>query len=495
MGIIIRQSIKSTFVNYVGSFIGFLTTMLILPKFLQPEEIGLTRVVYEAAVLVCSFALLGTSSSILRFFPYFKNEKNDNNGFFFYILLFAVVGILIFVPLYILLEEPISAFFSRAILFVDYYHWVVPLIVILVFWSIFENYTNALMRIAVPKFIREVVVKVLLLIVYLLFAFKLLNLDWLIGCIIAVYGIAMLLTLAYTSRIGSISLKHNFSFLDKPLKKKVRNYTLFFLLYALSGSALSQLDLFMVGSQMGLEYAGIYTIAFFLGTATEVPARSISAISSPIAAKAFKENEIDTVDLLYKKVSIHQLVAGSFIFLLIWINIDNIFAIIPNGHKYAAGKWVVFFIGISRIIGVTLNFGSVLISFSKYYYWSLFFTFIITLTGIITNLLLIPVMGITGAAIATLISCSLSYLIQQVIIATKIKCNPFTINTLKQLLIIAAVFSVNFILPQYTQHPLIDGIYRSVITIGVMTFLIYKLKISDEICILIDKYAIKRNKI
>ncbi|MDR3268852.1 MAG: hypothetical protein LBT83_07285 [Tannerella sp.] len=67
MGIIIRQSIKGIIVNYVGAFIGFLTTFFILTKFLSPEEIGLTRVILEVSTLIGSIALMGTSASIMRF--------------------------------------------------------------------------------------------------------------------------------------------------------------------------------------------------------------------------------------------------------------------------------------------------------------------------------------------------------------------------------------------------------------------------------------------
>lgn len=89
----------------------------------------------------------------------------------------------------------------------------------------------------------------------------------------------------------------------------------------------------------------------------------------------------------------HQLLIGGFLFLLLWINIDNIFDIIPNGADYRAGKWVVFFIGLSRLIVMFLGFGYTLISFSRYYYWGLYFTFFITAITILTNSWLIPYWG------------------------------------------------------------------------------------------------------
>ncbi|MDR0796573.1 MAG: lipopolysaccharide biosynthesis protein [Tannerella sp.] len=495
MGVIIRQSIKGTIVNYIGSFIGFLTTMFVLTRFLQPEEIGLTRVIYEAAVLIAGFAQLGITGTAFRFFPYFQSDKNNHNGFFFYLVLLPTIGIILFIPLYVLLKEPISAFFSiNALLFDHYYYWIIFLIIFIAFWTAFEIYSNLLMRIVMPKFIREIAVRILLLAVYLLFAFKFLNLDGLVGGFIAVYGIAMVLTFTYISRISPVSLKHDFSFIDKPLGKKIRNYTLFLVLSSLSGSILNQLDVFMLGSHLGFSYVGVFTIAFFMGNVVEIPSRSISSISSPIAAKALKEGDMHTANQLYKKVSLHQFLAGSIIFLLVWINIDNIFSIIPNGDVFSAGKWVVFFIALAKLLNVTLNFGGILISYSKYYYWTLFFLVFITITGIVSNLILIPKYGITGAAIATFITYMLLSGVQQWIVLAKIKGNPFSMSLLKCFLLIILLFGINYFLPVWSPNPFIDGFYRSLI-IGTLTLIsLYKLKISDEISLIIDK-VLKRDRI
>ena len=492
MGIIIRQSIKGTVVNYIGAFIGFLTTIFVLTKFFQPEEIGLTRFIYEAALLIAIFAQLGTSGTAFRFFPYFQSEKNNNNGFFYYLVLLPTIGICFFIPLYVLLKEPISSYFSmNASLIVDYYYWIIILIVVVVYWLTFETYSNLLMRIAIPKLIREVVVRVLLLSVYLLFAFKFFDLDLLVAGIISVYGIAMALTFIYVSRIGSISLKHDFSFIDKPLRRKIGNYTLFLIFAALSDSILAPLGLFMVSGQLGLDHAGVYAIAFYMASVVDIPSRSISSISSPVAAKALKEGDMGSANRLYKKVSLHQLVAGSCMFLLIWINIDNIFSIIPNGDVWIAGKWVVFYLSLSKLFNVAFNFGATLIAYSKYYYWTLFFTGFITVTAIVANLLLIPRMGIAGSAVATLTATMLLAAVQQWIVLKKIKGNPFSAGMFKLLLMILVLFGLNHLLPHWSSNPFIDGAYRSFI-IGVITLMsLYKLKISDEITSLMDNVFIK----
>ena len=492
MGIIVRQSIKGISANYIGSFIGFLTTMFVLTKYLLPEEIGLTQAIFQVALMFANFALMGITASALRFYPYFRNSENKDNGFFFYILLLPTIGLAIFISVYLLLKEPISIFFSaNSNLFIDYYHWVIPLICILVYWMTFETYANQKMRIAIPKFVREVLLRIMHLVVYLSYAFKLLTLNEFIACFILVYGITMIAVLFYINRIGDLTFKHDFSFFTKELKKNIAKYTGVLVLGVLGGGILSSLDFFMVNAQLGLNYGGIYTIALYIAVIIEIPSRSITQISAPIAAKSLKDGKLDEANTMYKKVALHQLIAGGLFFILIWINIDNIFAILPNGHIYSAGKWVVFFLALSRFIYITLNFGTILISFTKYYYWTLPFTLFTTIIGIIANLLLIPRYGITGAAIATLITYIISYTAMQCIVVTKIKGNPFSINMFKFILLLCSAFILNYFLPIWSDNPIIDGIYRTVI-IGIFTlFILYKLKLSEEISLLISSVTNK----
>lgn len=488
MGIIIRQSIKATIINYIGAFIGFITTIFVLTKFLKPDEIGLTKVIYEIALLLAGFSQLGTSASAMRFFPYFKDIEKQHNGFFFYLMLMPTIGVVIFVSLFILLKDPIIDFFvEKSALLTVYYNWIIPLIIFLVFWCVLETYANVLLRIVVPKFIREIGVRLMLLGLYSLYAFHFIGLNSLITGFVLIYGLAMLSTLIYVSRITSVSLKHNFAYLDKPLLTKIMKYTSYLIIGAIGGNIIGQLDIFMISSQMGLNYAGIYTIATYMALIIEMPARSISAISSPLAAAALKDGDQDRANQLYKKVSLHQLIAGSTLFVMIWINIDNIFAIIPNGEVYGTGKWVVFFIAMSRLVSMTLSFGGTLVSFSRYYYWGLYFTFFLTALTIGANYLFIPIWGITGAAMATLLTCLISYLLQQWIVLKKVKGNPYSIGFVKQGLIVLFLLGCNMLLPRWIANPYFDGIYRTFI-IGLLWFILtYRFRVSEEICRLVNR--------
>ena len=67
-----------------------------------------------------------------------------------------------------------------------------------------------------------------------------------------------------------------------------------------------------------------------------------------IIADAWKDNDLEKDYSIYKKKlfkSIHSWVR--FVFLGIWVNIDNILEIL--GDDYLEAKWVIFFIAVSFI--------------------------------------------------------------------------------------------------------------------------------------------------
>ncbi|MDR1345535.1 MAG: oligosaccharide flippase family protein, partial [Bacteroidales bacterium] len=282
MGVIIRQSIKGTIATYIGTGIGIITNFFILTQFLTSEQIGLTRVLIDAASLLMSLAQLGTSSSVMRFYPHFKNSKEKDHGFFFWTLVIPFIGILLFSLLAILFKTHITAYFQKqSLLFVQYYYYIIPLAFFILYMGIFELNANVLMRITIPKFVREVVVRVALLVAYLLFAFNIISLDGLIISLSVVYAICTLFNLLYLFSLKHISLKPDFTFLTRTLKREYLFYTLFLVVAAVAVNITPYLNTFFVSGKLGLEFTGIFVIAANIVAVIEMPYRSLGAISQP----------------------------------------------------------------------------------------------------------------------------------------------------------------------------------------------------------------------
>ncbi len=505
MGVIIRQSIKGTLVNYLGVAIGFVTTFFILTHYLTTEEVGLTRVLIDAAVLFSSFAQLGTSSSIVRFFPYFKDEEGTHHGFFFWTLIVPIVGFFIFLLVFLLFKQPIIGMFSeKSSLFVNYFHVVIPLSLFMLYQSIFEANSNVLMRIVVPKLVREVGIRLGLLIIYLLYGFHKISLDGLVLGFCITYLLAALIDMAYLFTLQKISLKPDLKFISKPLLRNIVFYTLFLILAAIAGNITPLLSSFFVSAKMGLAYTGIFAIANYIATVIEIPNRSLNAIANPQLSEAIKNDNWPLAESLCKKVSLHLLLSSMFIFFIIWINVDLLFAILPHGEEYSAGKSVILILGFARLSNSTFSIGGSALGFSKYYYMSLVFTLLLTISAIILNVILIPTLGMNGSALANFGSYFVYYLFLLALVKWKLNISVFSKGQLKVVMIIAVLYALN-LLWMKTLYPIfmllpikevfaaiIEGVVRTGILLAFGTAATYYWKISPEVNSIILKVLKKK---
>ena len=443
MGVIARQSIKGALANYLGVAIGFFVSFFVLTKYLTQEEIGLTRVMVDAAILFSSVAQLGSNSSIVKFFPYFRDGKN-NHGVFGLSVLLPMVGFMLFALAFLIFREPLLGIYSKnAPLLADYFYLLPMLTFFALYLGIFETNASVLLRITVPKLVREVGIRLFNLATYLLYGFDLISLDVFVWLFCGSYGLAMLLNLFYLISLGHISFRIDRGFLTRERVKEIGRYTLFMTAVALAGNIPLFNSLFL-GAKTGLALTGVYTIASYIANVVEVPYRSLGAISRPVIATAVKDNNWEEVNRLGRQVSLHQFLVSLLIFYLIWINVDALFQMIPNGKDFAGGVGVVFLLGMAKVLNSSFSVGTDILNFSRHYPWGLVFIAVLTTSAILFNLSFIDMMGINGAACATLSAYIIYFLLLNTFLWRRMRVNVFCIGHLKMMLLIVVLLALDW---------------------------------------------------
>ena len=79
MGIIIKETIKTSIINYVGIIIGFVSVLFIQTEVLTEKDIGLVRLILDKALLILPFFMLGLHSVASRFYFYFETVDLKRN--------------------------------------------------------------------------------------------------------------------------------------------------------------------------------------------------------------------------------------------------------------------------------------------------------------------------------------------------------------------------------------------------------------------------------
>lgn len=487
MGVIAKQSIRGTIVTYLGIAVGIVTTFFVLTRFLTTEEIGLARVLIDAATLFIGLAQLGTNASIIRFYPYFKEKDSDeDHGFFFWALVVPFIGFVLFAALYWACRVPIETWFGdKSPMFVDYYYFVLPLAFFMLYQTICESTCNVLMHIVVPRAVRELVVRVGMLAIYLLYAFRVVSMDGLVIGICLNYAIAAMINLCYFISLRQIRLRPDRQFLrtNRGLVRRYLIYTGFLILSAITSVLAPTLSSFFVTAKMGLDSTGIFAIATYMAVMVSVPNRSVSAIASPQLSRAIKEQNSEECSFLIRQVTRNMLLIGGFILLAIWVNIDLIFHILPNGATFATAKNVVLILGVSQLVLATFTICLTALNYSRYYALSLVLSLILTVSAIFLNNYLVPLYGMEGAALSNLLSYGLYYIL---IIATVVPLGHFHVVDRKWwyiLLLLIVIFALN-VLWQYCLPEMniwADSILRSAVLLGSGVWIAYKAELSPEI--------------
>ncbi|PKQ70474.1 lipopolysaccharide biosynthesis protein [Raineya orbicola] len=448
MGIVIRQSLKASFASYVGVALGVINNLFVATKFLSPEQLAISRLLLENSLVFASFAHLGLPFITDKFFVFHRNEKEQHHGFLGLIFLWALVGITFFSLLYWFLRENITAYFQLKSPEILAYHFLsIPLTAFWVMMLVLEAYTRNNARIAIPTAVREIFLKGGNIGLILIFALGWISFEFFLYLLVALYGVAVVLLLFYIRILRKWFWKIQWKFFDRKSLYQMAFYGILIALGGIGENLFRFADRVMLAGQEGLRESAIFMLATFIVMTMDIPKKALSQISIPLLSQAIAQNDREKMKELYQKTALHQLLAGAFVFLGIWLCIDEIFLLLPKGKIYAEGKWIVFILGLTTLFNLSTGLRGELILYSGKFYFASIFSFVFAILNIVLNYWLIEGYGVQGAALATAIATSLMILTHLVFVYKIHRIQPFQLKQLYVLIISLAVLGLISLIP------------------------------------------------
>ncbi len=478
MGIIIKQSIRGSIWSYVGVIIGFVTITYLYTEYLTTEIVGLFSLLAAYAALTGQLFLLGFQGVTSRLFPYFRNTQNKHNGFLFIAALVFIIGFSVFLAAYYLFKPLlIESNLEKSALFAQYVYLLIPLTFFSMAFIFLDTYNRLLYDAVTGTFFQEFLQRLLLFAIVIAFAVSIINLHQLILAFALVLCLKGLFLFVFLLKREEISFRPQLNFINQKLKKEIWSVALYSVLASLGSIFVFSIDKIFINQLLDLSNTGVYTIAFYFGTLVVIPSRPLLKIAGTLVADAWKRNDLAQIKSIYYKSCINQFIIGGFLFLGIWANIDNILIIL--GEDYQRSKWVIFFVGLGYLFDMMTGANGLIISYSKYYKVALYF--IVSLILIIISLLyfLIPVWGITGAAIAIAIALFLNNLMRYLFLLGKYKLQPFNYKFITVTLFYTAVYFLLQLIPQ--QQLILDIFIRGAIISCLSGLLFFLTSISEDI--------------
>lgn len=481
MGVVIRQSILTSIISYVGVVIGYINLLYLYPKFLEPEQIGLLRTIQDAALLFTPFAIFGLGQSIIKFFPHFSSDTKQAKNFITLILTLGLFCYGLFFIVFMVFSDFFVSFFeTNAPNIIQYTPLILWLTFFLLFITLLEQYSRSQLNIAFPGFLREVGIRLLQGMLVSCYFLGWISFEEFLLISVILYLILLVVLAFYLIHQGKLQLSFDYTAFPRNKLKDIFTFSALSFVGTSAMILIGKMDSVMVSGMLGLASNAIYTTAFYMATVIEIPKRAITTTASPLIARAFEKNDLQEVKLIYKKTSINQFIIGALLLIGVWANLPNVFKLMPKGEYYQAGAFVVTIIGCGKLIDMVFGPSSEIIGLSRHYWFNLVVITLLAGVVITANAFLIPTMGVEGAAYGTVIALIIYNVSKFFFVLGKLGLQPFSWNTLKVLAIALVTALLNRALPTLEQT-FFDIAYRSSLITLVFGALIIASKSSMEV--------------
>jgi O-antigen/teichoic acid export membrane protein len=458
MGVIRRQSLKTSIISFIGVVIGTLSTWQVYPRAL--EIVGLFRSLFDAAVLIGIVVLLGSSVSAVRFYPRYEDRNTGHGGLLSWLLIVTGTGFGIFLLAYPFVREALAAYVFRGdnSRYGEFIIYLVPLTLFISLMNLLSRYTSNFRRITVPAAFEQLTIKVTLPLIVLMYIGGWITVKGVVVGIVLSFMAATLGMAYYLYHLGEWRLRRPMILRDKKGLREYARFSWYGLLSGIGSQVAFRIDGLMVSGMLSFQANGIYTIAWAMSEIISKPMRALSHISGPLLAYQIEHDQLEEVRKIYRKSSLNMTIAGMGLFLGIWTILPYVFRLMPNTAEIEVGRYAVFFLGLAQVWDMMTGVNNEIIYYSKHYRFALYTTLLLAALNLGTNVIFIPAYGLTGAALATCLSIFLYNAAKLLFIHWKMGLHPFSLRLVPAVGFAVAAWLVATALPETGSALLTMGI-------------------------------------
>ncbi|SEO88532.1 Membrane protein involved in the export of O-antigen and teichoic acid [Mucilaginibacter gossypiicola] len=489
MNLLQKQGFFNSLILYAGVALGFFNLIILFQRVLTTEEIGFFILMGTISLLYAQFAGLGIGNIILKYFPYYRSEDKRHGGFVSFVTVWSLIGFVIFTILFVVFKDNIIEYYKNkngASLLIKYFYYLIPLSFFTLVFSVLENMALTVFKNVLSSFLREVGLRLFTTASVLLIAIKLIDYRGFLLIYITANLVAVLVLLAYIGK-G----KHfKFSAVGTQLLSERKTFLSYGIFTVLSGSSfvmIQNLDTLMLSllTKQSFSYVGIYGTFFAIAVVISLPAKALSRTSLQIISQSWVTNDLAKIGKIYYKTSVVQMLIGCLFFIGLAINKQFIIMLLHK-HDYASYFNVFIVVGVAFLVDMTGGLNGYIMNASKYYRLTTVFIVSAVALCVLSNLILIPQMGMMGAALSYLITMFALNFAYWLFIKIKFNLQPFAKAHLYILMIFTVCLLIGLYLPPL-KNVYLDMVYRSGIIGVVYVFFAYVLKISEDINLVFDR--------
>ena len=495
MGTIRKQTIISSILVYIGFFIGAINMYFYTKNgSFTPEQFALTRIFFDFAQNMYAFGALGIIPVIYKFYPYYKDNVDTHK---IDLMTWGMVSSFIGFLLVLLLGwyfQPVFVhqFSEKSKLIVDYYYWMFPFAMGMLFFSVLEGFCWALQKTIFSNFLKETALRILTSVLIALYFFKVISFEGFVHLFAFLYIIIFLVLATYLYSTKQLHFPTIISRVTKKFWKKMLCMQILIYSGTIIASVAATIDSFIIAKFQGLAVVGVFGLAQYAANLIQVPQRSIQAVSAGVLSRAWKDKNFPEIHRIYQRSCINLLLLALFIFGNLWLNVQQGMQVLDIQKDYETGIGAIFILGLVRIIDAGTGLNAMVINTSTFWRFDFYSGVVLLAFRLPLTYFLIKNYGIIGSAFAELVAYSVYNFIRFEFLRRKFNMQPFDRKTVYAIIIATAAY--------FACYFLLDGISgwlgifaRSIVFSGIMIGAIFQFKLTPDASQLFDNFKKKMN--
>jgi len=434
----LRKVVKGAAIFFIGTVLSLLISFvgrIIIIRYLTPAQFGIISLAGVIFSITGTLTSLGLPEGLTRQASYFLGRGQSEKAKAIFkagLVLSLIIGLVVAVALFIL-SNLFAEFFD-----VPDLSWVLKMYSVSfpfgmlagVYFSVFRTYERVDIKVIFEDLLPNILKLSLIATVVVLG----LSFYWAVIAYVLPAIISGAVFLVYSLKNIDLKTSENYLKYWKPLIL----FSLPLLIQMILGMVITWTDTIMIGYYLNPTEVGLYNGAQPLAKLMQTFLTAVIFLYFPIASQLYARNQIKEMGRTYAIITKWLMSASLPIFLVLFLFPDVVLWLL-YGEKYVPAANVLKILALGFFIHTMLGPNGITLIAAGKPNIPMAASFAAAIVNVIFNFVLIPLLGITGAAVASV----LTYVTGNIVVALKLYSDygihPFTKNYVKPMLLSTVV--------------------------------------------------------
>lgn len=475
-----------------GVFILFIFNFIVV-RYIGVASYGKFTYIFSYISFLPVLITLGLDQALVFYIPKLINNNSDKelNSMITFAICIPLIFSMMSISILMIYSKVISKFLLKNIEYDIYIKLLIPIVILIVLSNIingvFRGLGNIKYNVVSDNFISPIL-KVVIILALVLMRYK-------SNSIIIAYYIATFFSTLYLGIkllrikiIGKINIKYSENY------KKLLKFSFPLLITGMLGYIVQRTDVIMIGYFLRSDKVGIYNIASQIGSISSFILIAFSSIFASTISSLYHSGSMEKLSQIYKIITKWIVTINLIAFAIILIFSKDIMHLF--GKDFIYGSTALILISIGQVVNAATGLVGLMNTMTGHPQYEIYIAIVVMVISLLTNYFLIPIYGINGAAVASLLSVAVSNILRLVFLYRDSKLHPYNLEYIKTI----ASFFISLIIVYLLKNILIvNWLIRlfilSFVYVILFLFITIKMGLSDYDKLILSKVFGKLKKL